>query len=56
MNKEWFKSKTMWVAVIQFVIAGLMITGTNHPELGGILMLKSVLDVCLRLLTDSGIK
>ena len=54
--KPWWKSKTMWVAVIQFVIAGLMVTGTNYPEIGGVLMLKSVLDFVLRLITNSPIK
>ena len=55
-KKDWWLSKTLWVAVIQFVIAGLMVTSTNHPELGWILMLKSILDFILRLITTEPIK
>ena len=55
MNKNWFESKTLWVAILQFVVGGLAVTGTNHPDMGWILMIKSVLDFILRLQTDTGI-
>ena len=50
--KNWFNSRTVWLAVIQFVIGGLVVIQAQYPELGFIVMVKSVLDMLLRILTD----
>lgn len=56
--KEWYKSRTLWLAVIQG-IAGIVIAWqVEFPvaDLGGYtLILKSMIDILLRLKTDERI-
>ena len=49
--KSIFCSKTFWVAVIQGVVGILTVVGTQVPDIGWILIAKSVLDVLLRAIT-----
>lgn len=53
--KSIWKSKTLWLAVVQFAIGGTLVVIQGHPELGGLLILKSILDMCLRFLTTEPI-
>ena len=50
--KPWYQSKTIWVAVLQACVAVFVSISQSNPELGGILVMKSVADVVLRYLTD----
>ncbi len=54
-SKAWYKSKTVWLAVAQFLVGGLMAVATSHPSLGWAVMLKSVLDILLRFVTEQPI-
>lgn len=49
--KPWWKSKTLWVAVIQGIIGILVVLISQHPELGWLMVAKSVLDSFLRYIT-----
>jgi len=52
--KKFYKSKTLWIAVITFLIGGL--TAVNGQlELGSIVALKAILDIVLRFLTEEPI-
>lgn len=53
--KSLFQSKTFWVAVIQAVIAVIVVFSTNYPSIGWFLAAKSILDVVLRLATTQPI-
>lgn len=50
--KEWYKSKTIWLAFAQGVLGITMAVHTQYPEIGGALLLKSALDFILRAITD----
>lgn len=49
--KNPLKSKTIWLAVIQGVLGVIVAVSTTYPELGGIMILKSMLDIILRVIT-----
>ena len=51
-NKKWWKSKTVWLAILQFAVGLIAIILSSYPEMGYLVMLKSILDISLRLLTD----
>lgn len=54
--KSIFKSRTFWVAVAQGVVGVLLVIQSSAPELdsfGYLALLKSVLDILLRLDTDA---
>jgi len=53
MNKEWYKSKTIWVAVLQGVL-GILIAMTDVVPaqwVGFVLMGKTFIDLIIRSLT-----
>jgi len=50
--KVWYKSKVIWLAVLQAVIGLTMVVSQQYPGIGVILTIKSVLDVILRVVTD----
>lgn len=54
--KSIFASKTAWLAILQ-AVAGVVLTfnGSTTGYLGIGLILKSVIDVVLRMMTDSGV-
>jgi hypothetical protein len=54
--KSILKSRTFWLAVIQGVVGVLVVIQSSAPELdsfGYLAVLKSVLDVLLRMDTDT---
>ena len=44
-------SKTFWLAVVQALSGVLVVFATTYPQVGMLLVVKSVIDVVLRLLT-----
>lgn len=56
--KNPFKSKTVWIAILQAVAAVLLVVEANDPTLqsvGGWLLAKSGLDILLRIATNKPI-
>ncbi|MDI6808197.1 MAG: hypothetical protein QME66_04330 [Candidatus Eisenbacteria bacterium] len=51
--KVFWTSKTFWVAVLQAVAGVLVALPADNPELGGLMILKSLLDVVMRFLTKA---
>jgi len=55
--KSIFESKTVWIAIIQAVVGGLVIFFTEIPDLVGyVAVVKSVGDILIRLITDKPIR
>ena len=50
--KKLIHSKTFWLAVSQAVGAVLVVALTELDMMGGVLIVKSVVDILLRLQTD----
>ena len=48
--KDFYKSRTLWIAVIQCIIAVITVL-EGHYQIGGVLIIKSVLDIMLRVAT-----
>jgi uncharacterized membrane protein len=58
-GKEWWLSRTIWVAVAQAVLGIIGAILVANPEIkiaGGLLMIKSIIDILLRLDTNRAIK
>lgn len=53
--KKLLHSKTFWLAVSQAVGAVLIVALTELDMMGGVLVVKSVVDILLRLSTDTKI-
>lgn len=53
--KTLLNSKTFWLAVSQAVGAVLVVALTELDMMGGVLIIKSVVDIILRLQTDEPI-
>ena len=51
--KSLYSSKTFWLAVIQGLVGILVALMTIHPEIGGLIVLKSVADIILRIVTET---
>lgn len=49
--KQWYLSKTIWLAVLQGVIGVVVAIGTQIPDVGWWMIAKSVLDILLRAIT-----
>jgi hypothetical protein len=49
--KSWYTSKTLWLAIFQAVAGAVLIFHTSYPDVGWIVVAKSVVDICLRLIT-----
>jgi len=49
--KSIFLSKTFWVAVLQAAVGILVVVGTSAPDIGWIMVAKSILDVILRVIS-----
>jgi hypothetical protein len=58
-TKTLLQSKVFWLAIIQAVIGVIAVFTTTYPELqviGGVAVVKSILDVLLRTVTQLPIK
>lgn len=53
--KKLVHSKTFWIAVSQAVGAVLVVALTELDMMGGVLIVKSVVDILVRLQTTEGI-
>ncbi len=54
-TKALVTSKTFILAVIQALIAMIVVFDTQYPGVGALIMAKSVLDIVLRMMTTSAI-
>ena len=54
--KSLLQSKTFWIAVSQSIIAVIVIFQSNYDLAGGVLLVKSALDVFIRLSTTEAVK
>ena len=52
-TKPFWQSKTLWIALAQGVIGILVVVQTSNPELGWIVIVKSVLDMYIRTTTTT---
>lgn len=46
--KSLFRTKTFWLATAQAVVGVLAIFASAYPEVGGLMIAKSIIDVILR--------
>lgn len=53
--KSLIASRTFWIAVVQAAIAVVIVFDTQYPNIGILLMAKSVLDIVLRVITTATI-
>jgi uncharacterized membrane protein len=53
--KSLLQSKTFWLAVIQAVIGIVVIFSSAYPAVGGLIVTKSILDVILRVVTNTAV-
>lgn len=54
--KPWYQSKTIWLAVIQGALGVLAAVTATNPDvatIGSFAVVKSVLDIVLRLITET---
>ena len=51
-----FTSKTFWLAVLQGILGVLVVIGTQVPELGWVTILKSIIDIGLRMMTTEPVR
>lgn len=51
-TKKWYESKTVWIAVIQAAMGLAIALQGVYPAAGSLLVLKSVLDILNRFLTQ----
>ena len=54
--KDWYRSRTVLLAILQAVVGIVAIFASEYPELGGIVIGKSILDFVLRYATTKPIK
>lgn len=53
--KKYYLSKTIRIAALQAILGLLIAFGSEYPEVGGIVLAKSAVDVLIRSLTTGGI-
>lgn len=53
--KSWYKSKTIWIAVIQGILGVIVAVGQTFPEAGYFLIVKTFLDIVLRTVTSEAV-
>lgn len=53
--KSWYTSKTIWIAILQGILGVLVAIGTSVPNIGWLIILKSIIDIILRGLTEKPI-
>ena len=57
-GKEWYLSKTLWIAIAQSVLGILIALAAANPEMklaGAIVIVKSAIDILVRLNTNRAI-
>jgi hypothetical protein len=54
--KAWLYSKTLWVAILQGVAGVIAALVIDHPTIGGLMIVKSIIDISLRLVTYTKIQ
>lgn len=53
--KSLYCSRTFWVAVLQGVSGALLMMETSHARIGAFMVLKAIVDVFLRVLTNKSV-
>ena len=56
MYKNIFTSKTFIVACLQGILGIIVAVNSIQPELGQIMIVKSIIDITLRYVTESPVK
>lgn len=51
--KSIFLSKVFWLAVLQALVGIAVVFSTTYPQVGELILAKSILDVILRVLTTT---
>ena len=54
--RNWYRSRTIWLALLQAVGGILLVVVAEYPEAGGILIAKSFIDIALRAVTVKPIR
>ena len=54
--KSWYKSRTIWIAILTGATGVMVALSTQYPTLGWIVVAKGLLDAMLRLATSSELK
>jgi len=54
-GKSWYRSKSIWIAILQGIGGIMVAVGTEYDQVGGFLVLKSLLDIIVRGITDAPI-
>ena len=55
MSKQWYKSKTLWIGILEFV-GGILVAISGQLAAGGVMTIDGIIKVVLRVLTDSKIE
>lgn len=55
MQKPWYKSKTIIVALLQAIGGIIVAFMTEYPQFGALAIVKSVVDISLRFVTESSV-
>lgn len=53
--KQWYSSKTIWIALAQGALAVTLVFSDAYPEVGVWLIAKTFLDILVRYLTKNEI-
>ncbi len=62
LQKDWYKSKTVWVAILQFaagvigVVVGILQNQSGLDVAGVVIAGKALVDLYLRFQTETGLK
>lgn len=54
--KNWYKSKTIVIAILTGVLGIVVAFETQYPEVGIFAIVKSVVDIALRFITSEAVK
>jgi len=52
MEKKWYQSKTLWVAILE-VIIGVLVYSKGQLATGGVISTQAIIMIVLRLITES---
>lgn len=58
-TKKWYKSKTVWIAILQAIAGIILLIATEYPDaeiIASAMMVKSVLDIIVRGLTSATVE